>query len=67
MNMHSLAASKIAHIPLKTLILEKTVLYFEGGKQQYDASFRENEKLLETARIKTLSHQLLKIIYHLNF
>lgn len=35
-NMHSLAVSKIAHKPLKTLILEKTVLYFEGGKQQYD-------------------------------
>lgn len=38
----------------------KTVLYFEGEKQQYDASFRENEKLLEKARIKNTKPPVIK-------
>lgn len=62
---HSLAVFKIARKPIQILLLywkDKTVLYFEveKAKKKKDASFRENEKLLEEAWVKNTKPPVIK-------
>lgn len=68
-NFHSLAVSRITYKPLQTHI-EKTMNYciLKGEKSNNEIFLSGKMKnYYRQQGSKTLSHQLLKIIYHLNF